>query len=223
MPSTTVTEKNINAGWEGFYSTTQVSRLAGIPKSTLYAWKKKKIIQPTVQFFNSGNKLVDEGYSYADLAIIKLLKGLRNKQLNLRALTITLRHFFDRFGYFDNPEWEQAHIYILDKEVYAQRPDAWETTVATRHGQKLMMRFAELFEEEAGILIPKEFDNYVEINPYIMDGQPVVRDTRVPTGTLAMMHGQGASFTELADLYAPIPKKTIQKAIEYEQSLDRAA
>lgn len=222
MARETPNRTDTNIGWNGYYSTSQVARLAGIPGSTLYKWKRKGIVRPTVQIF-SGDKLVEEGYSYADLAIIKLLRGLRNKQINLRSLAIVLRHLFDRLGSFNNPEWELSHIYILGKEVYAQKPDEWDTTVATRHGQKLMLRFAELFEEEAGILVPKDFENYVEINPDIMDGQPVVRNTRLPTATLAMMHQQGSSYSELAELYAPIPRRTIQKAIEYELNLDKAA
>ena len=30
--------------WQGFYSTAQVSRLAGVPKRTLYHWKARGII-----------------------------------------------------------------------------------------------------------------------------------------------------------------------------------
>ena len=95
--------------------------------------------------------------------------------------------------------------------------------MATKYGQKLMLRPLELFEEEAGILIPKDFAEYVEIDPNVMDGQPVVRNTRIPTSTLAMMAEQGISHTELAALYSQVPVETIEKAIQYEHSLDRVA
>ena len=71
--------------WQGFYSTAQVSRLAGVPKRTLYHWKARGIITPSIQIVGAGGQR-DEGYSYADLAIAKLLRGLRNKQLNLRSI-----------------------------------------------------------------------------------------------------------------------------------------
>lgn len=218
------TSQNIGKrpAWDGFYSTAQASRLAGVPRSTLYSWRKKGIIGPSVQVY-TGDKLVDEGYSYSDLAIIKLLRGLKDKQHTRKSLIIALKHLFDRFGSFDNRRWEQAHLYVLDKEVYAQKPDEWDATVATKYGQKAMMQPHELFEEEAGILIPKEFADYVEIDPDVMDGQPVVRNTRIPTFTLAMMEGQGMSYPELAALYSQISVGTIEKAIEYERSLDRVA
>jgi DNA-binding transcriptional MerR regulator len=71
--------------WQGFYSTAQVSRLAGVPKRTLYHCKARGIITPSIQIVGAGGQR-DEGYSYADLAIAKLLRGLRNKQLNLRSI-----------------------------------------------------------------------------------------------------------------------------------------
>ena len=59
------------AEWQGFYSTTQVSWLAGVPKRTLYDWKARGIIAPSVQIIGMDGR-EDEGYSYADLAIIKV-------------------------------------------------------------------------------------------------------------------------------------------------------
>ena len=219
MPKDTSPNHKSKSGWDGFYSTGQVSRLAGVPRSTLYYWKKKGIIGPSMSVY-AGDRLVEEGYSYADLAIIKLLRGLKNKQLTRKSLIVALRHLLARFGSFDNRRWEQAHLYVLDQEIYAQKPDEWDATVATRGGQRLLISPPELFEEEAGVLIPTRYRDYVEIAPDIMDGLPVVANTRIPTATLAMMNEQGVSFQELAELYHPVPKETLQKAVEYERSLD---
>ena len=83
-----------------------------------------------------------------------------------------------------------------------------------------MRVLGELFEEEAAILIPRAFSAYVEINLDVMDGQPVIRDTRVLTSTVAMMYEEGVSLGELAELYTPIPRIQIRKAVEFEESLD---
>jgi uncharacterized protein (DUF433 family) len=209
------------SSWQGFYSTSQVSRLAGIPRRTLYDWKSKGIIGPSVHILNEAGDIVDEGYSYRDLAITKLLRALRNKQLNLRSVVKSLYHLIERFGLPNSPEWNNAHVYIINKDVFAQKPDEWETTVGTRGGQKAEMKvLGELFEEEAAIVVPKRFDTFVEINLDVMEGQPVIRDTRVPTSILATMSDQGVSLSDLVELYAPIPRLTIEKAIEFEKSLD---
>ena len=209
-------------GWEGFYSTTQVSRLAGIPRRTLYDWKKRGIVTPSVQFID-GEQVVDEGYSFADLAIIKLMRGLRTKRLNLRSVVAALRHLYERFGPPTREGWTDTHVYIVGKDVYAQGQDEWDTTVANKHGQRAeTLVLGGLCEEEAAILIPKGFELYVEIDPNVMGGQPVVKGTRILTSTIAMMSDQGASLSELENLYDPIPRQTIDKSIQYEKTLDEA-
>ncbi len=206
--------------WQGFYSTAQVSRLARIPTRTLYDWKASGIIAPSVQVIGADG-VEEEGYSYADLAIIKLMRGLRLKQLNLRSVARTLRHLYERFGPPTSPEWRGAHVYIQGKEALAQKPDEWDTTVGTRGGQKAIMGCFNVFEEEATLLVPKSFAEYVEINPDVMDGLPVIRGTRVPTSSIAMMVDQDASLSELAGLYSPISREYLRKANEFERSLDR--
>ena len=211
------------AVWEGFYSTAQVSRLAGIPRRTLYDWRTRGIIAPTVQLIDDTGMLVDEGYSYTDLAIMKLMRGLRTRRLNLKSVATALRHLYERFGPPTRAGWADSHVYVVGKDVFAQRPDEWDTTVATGHGQRAEMRvLGQLFEEEAAILIPKDFTAYVEIDLNVMGGQPVIQNTRILTSTIAVMFEQGVPLSELEILYEPIPRETIKKAIEYEKALDKA-
>ncbi len=208
--------------WQGFYSTSQISRLSGVPKRTLYDWKARGVIAPSVHLIEAG-LVVDDGYSYADLAIIKLMRALRNRQLNLGSVAKALRHLYDRLGPPTSQGWQNAHVYIIDKEVFAQKPDEWDSTVATRGGQKAMSRvIGDLFEEEAAILIPEDYAAYVEIDLNVMSGQPVIRNTRVPTSTIVDMYHEGVSIGELEILYEPIPKETIEKAIDFEEDLDQA-
>lgn len=206
--------------WQGFYSAAQVSRLAAVPRRTLNDWKGRGVIRPSVRIIDAKGR-AEEGYSYADLAIIKLLRALRVKQLNLRSIVIALRHLYDRFGPLDAQGWQNAHVYVVGKEVFAQKPDDWDTTLATKHGQRAEMRvLGELFEEEAGLVVPRAFSEYVEINLDVMDGQPVIRDTRVPTFMLAAMFEQGTPIDELTVLYSPTPAVAIERAIAFEKSLD---
>ena len=212
----------MSAEWQGFYSTRQVSHLARVPLRTLYDWKARGVIAPSVRVIDA-NGGTEEGYSYADLAIIKLLRALRVKQLNLRSIVVALRHLYDRFGAPDAPSWVNAHVYILGKNVFAQKPDDWDTTLATKYGQKAEMRvLGELFEEEAALLVPKAFSEYVEINLDVMEGQPVIRNTRIPTFIIAMMSEQGTQIDELTELYAPVPVRAIEGALAFEKNLNKA-
>ena len=214
--------------WQGFYSTAQVARLARVPLRTLYEWKDREIIKPSVQVMDD-NSLIVEGYSYADLTIIRVLRALREDQIDLTSAGVAIRHLWDRLG---EPSlgWADANVYLVDNHIYAEKQDEWETTEATRFGQKVETRlFGDFFgelreqEEEGSIVVPKDFRVFVEIDPDVMGGQPVVRGTRVPTSILATLKEQGTSVSQLAHLYRPIPEEAIGKAIEYEEYLDKAA
>ena len=213
------------AEWQGFYSTPQVARLTQVPLSTLYDWKARKIISPSMRVMDGKNQVLD-GYSYADLTIIKILRALREDKLDLRHAGIALRHLWERLGQ-PSHGWADAQVFIVGSRIYAVKQDDWETTVATQFGQKIEARlFGDLIDilqepkEEGSLLVPKDYRLYVEIDPAIMGGQPVVHGTRVPTSILGMLKKQGRTVTELAKLYFPIPRTTIAKAIEYEAFLD---
>ena len=164
--------------WQGFYSTSQVSRLARIPRSTLYAWKAKNILKPSVRIME-GDEVIEEGYSYADLTILRLSRAIRDNKLNMRSVCIALRHLIDRFGH-PNQGWFDVHVYIANNHVYAERVDGWEVTAADKGGQKVESRlFDDVFDilremDEGGdILLPKGYSQCITINPGVMGGEPV--------------------------------------------------
>jgi uncharacterized protein (DUF433 family) len=212
--------------WQGLYSTAQVARLARIPTSTLYSWKTKGILKPSLVIMD-GDTVVDFGYSYADLTIARLMRALRDKKLNLKSVGIALHHLFDRLGP-PSKGWADAYVYIVSNRVFAEKrqADEWGVTAATGYGQRVENRlFGDLFEElrnmeEGGsILIPQAFSNAVDIDPGIMDGEPVVKNTRIPTYTLFAKFVAGKTIDELARLYG-LAKHLIEKVIDYERFLN---
>ena len=216
------------ADWHGFYSGVQVARITQIPLRTLREWKSRGIISPSIHVMADDVKVI-EGYSYADLTIIKILRALREDRLDLKHAAIALRHLWDRLGSPDKG-WADTNVYLVGNRIYAEKQDEWETTAATQFGQKVETRvLGELFEElkrqeeEGDLLVPSQYRRAVEINPNVMGGQPVVRGTRLPTSILAMLKKQGKSVQELAELYFPVAKDAIESAIDYEAFLDRAS
>lgn len=213
------------AEWQGFYTTAQVSRLSGVPVATLNEWRRRGIIRPSLQLMEAG-LVADEGYSYADVTLIRVLRALRSRQLDFDSAGKALRHMYARLGP-PNRGWANERVYVLGNRIYVDRPDDWKATDATKLGQRVAeVLFGELFEElreleeGASILVPPEYQRYVQIDPNIMGGEPVVRDTRVPTSVLMTMLAKYRSIDRLEQLYRPIPRRTIEKAIEYERALD---
>jgi uncharacterized protein (DUF433 family)/DNA-binding transcriptional MerR regulator len=214
------------SNWQGLYSTSQVSRLARIPTSTLYSWKTNGILKPTL-VIKEGDTVVDFGYSYADLTIARIMRALRDEKLNLRSVGIALRHLFERLGP-PSKGWADAYVYILGNRVFAEKrqADEWGITTATSYGQQVETRFfGDLFEilrnaEEGGsIIVPADFSMAVDIDPSIMDGSPVVKNTRIPTHSVFTKHLAGKTIDQLAKLYQ-LAKNIVQKVIEYEQFLN---
>ena len=212
--------------WQGFYSTAQVSRLARVPTSTLYAWKAKNILVPSVVLQSHG-LVADYGYSYANLTVIRLMRAIRDRKLNLRSVSIALHHLFERFGP-PSKGWADAQVFIVGRHVFAEKrePDEWGTTTAEQYGQMVETRlFGDLFdelremEEEGGsILIPKDYVSAVEIDPNIMNGEPVVRNTRITTRVLYMKYVKGKTIDVLARLFK-LAQDVVKKVIEYEKFL----
>ncbi len=209
----------------GFYSTSQVARLARVPRRTLHAWKIKGILKPSIQIIADG-EVIDEGYSYADLTILRLSRAIRDKKLNLRSVCVALRHLIDRFGHPDGG-WSNVNVYIANNHVYAEKLDEWDVTAADRGGQKVeTLLFDDIFnilrdlDEDGDILLPKGFSQCIAIKPNVMGGEPVIKNTRIPTVTIATKHRKGTSIDRLVDLYRPVPRECIERAIEYEEYLN---
>lgn len=209
--------------WQGFYSAARVSRLTGVPVSTLNEWRRRGISRPSL-LMREGDHVLAEGFSYADVTLVRILKALRDKHLDFDDAGRAIRHLYDRLGP-PSKGWANEHVYVIGNHIYVDRPDDWEVTDATGMGQKVM-DMGDLFEElrqsdeGASILVPLRFQKFVHIDPQVMGGEPVVRDTRLPTATVVTMLKRYKTIDKLAQLYKPIPREKIEKAIEYERELD---
>ena len=214
--------------WSGFYTAAEVARLAQVPARTLREWQQREIIKPSIHLEDEDGKEVN-GYSYADLTIIRMLRLLREDRIDFTSAGAALDHLYQRLGP-PSAGWADAHVYFIGAHIYAWQPDEWQVTEATRHGQRVETRvFGDLFddirelEKGSSIVVPEQFRPFVQINPNLMGGEPVVRGSRVPTGLLCGLHRAGRSIIQLAREYGHLSRKAIEKAVEYETFLDMAA
>jgi uncharacterized protein (DUF433 family) len=119
-------------------------------------------------------------------------------------------------------------VYIIGNRVFAEKrqADEWGITAATGYGQRVEARFfGDLFdvfrdlEEGGSILIPQAYSTAIDIDPSIMEGEPVIKNTRIPTHVLFTKYLAGKTSDELAKLYG-LAKQLIEKVIEYERFLN---
>ena len=162
--------------WPGFYTARDVARLAQIPSRTLYEWQQRKIIKPSLELEGDDGKTI-QGYTYADLVMIRILRALREDQIDFKSAAIAIDHLFARLGP-PNRGWADAHVYFRGSRIYAWKPDPWDVTEATAMGQKVETRvFGDLFpklrriEEGISIVVPEQYWGQVDINPRVKDGR----------------------------------------------------
>jgi uncharacterized protein (DUF433 family) len=152
---------------------------------------------------------------------------LRDSNILLFNAVKALKHLRDRFGSPD-PRWEQARFFVHGPDVYAEDKDQWEVTAATRGGQKASPplfddEFAQLRDRADAILVPREFQSFVQVDPSIRSGHPVVRGSTLPTAILHAMKQQGETLRSIRAAYPQLSPAQINEAIRFERFLDAAA
>lgn len=213
--------------WDGFFTVSLISRLTGIPDRTLYDWRMREIIMPSVTI--SEGRRVEEGYSYATVTIIRLLRWMRDYHIDFKSASYAFKHLYERLGP-PSRKWASEHVYFVGRHIFVEGQDGKLVTDAAAGGQFVMTKlfgdiFAEVNDVAEGesILVPKKFRPFVEINPGVMGGEPVLKGTRVPTSALGSLLASGEPIARIVRLYAPTPRAQIEAGIEYERFLDAQA
>jgi uncharacterized protein (DUF433 family) len=55
----------------------------------------------------------------------------------------------------------------------------------------------------------------IEINPLVMMGKPVIRNTRIPVEILLRKLAEGAQMAELLDAYPRLTEEDVRACLEY--------
>lgn len=215
-----------------FYGFHQASRLSLVPPSTLGYWVQHGVVTPSRRLIAADNQIIAEGFSFADVRYLAVLRYLRSRAVPLEYAVDVIRHLFDRFGP-PGPSWKAAIIQGKGKEVYAFAKDKWGATLVVKGGggqkffESLNTSVIRLIEEASrspdAILVPEEYRDSVEINPCVAGGMPVVRGNRVPTAVLRAMADNMSSARIAKNVYSFLTAKQIDKAVAFERYLDRGA
>lgn len=209
----------------GFYIPADAARLARIPRQRLDAWRRMGLIPRDLVFVGfSGDE--DEGYSFESLVYLRVVRMLRQYESLQRAVD-TVRHLIDRFG-SPGPDWADARLLVEGSHVLVIARDEWQVT-NVQHKTRLMHQivFEEDFEQlrarADALLIPREFQEYIEIDPSVASGYPTVRGTAVRSSVLYALHSRDYSQKKIAQEYPFLNRAQIRKAVDFEHFLDYSA
>lgn len=57
--------------------------------------------------------------------------------------------------------------------------------------------------------------NYIELNPNVIRGKPVIKGTRIPVELIVRKLGEGSGIEDILDGYPHLSKEAVQAAIHY--------
>ena len=208
---------------EGFYTPKEAARIARVRQSTAANWNRKGIVIPNMLWVDQDDKETT-GYSFSGVVYLRLLRMLRKESFPLREVVNAVAHLTDVFGP-PGPNWENARIFSDGREIWVDHRNEWEVTSATRRGQKLAhilfgAEFALLRERADALLIPSDFTRYVEINPQVRNGLPVIRDTTIPTSLIHSLRGNGLTYAQIHEYYPHLSRQQIARGDRFERFLD---
>jgi uncharacterized protein (DUF433 family) len=210
----------------GFYTPAEAARLARVPLHRLSAWKREGIIFPTLHAEDFEGREAD-GYTFEAVVYLRLLRLLRERTIPLLTAVRSLKHLRDRFGP-PGPDWADVRIFVQGHDVFVEGRDEWEVTEAHRSGQKAATglmdeEFDHLRRRADALLVPREFQPYVQVDPAVRSGRPVVLGTTLPTAVLHAMRQRGESLRAIRAAYPHLSLAQIKGALNFERFLDMAA
>jgi uncharacterized protein (DUF433 family) len=199
----------------GVYSPKVAARIARIRYQHFQAWAKANLLHPTFQI--KWGKKTENIYSYYDLLLIRLVKRLKDKGFRTKVIKRALDTISTLSG-GDPYAWTRATICIDANMIVAFLPEKpeWNPIAASKGPQKMeVVFFPELLEELRRELVPDQF-RFVEVDPRVLGGAPVVKGTRIPTALVYSMQQEGRDPKEA---YPDLTDDQIKDAKAYEEFL----
>ncbi len=209
----------VNMRSKGLYSPKTAARVARIRPQHFQAWAKANLVHPIFQI--QSRKKTENIYSYYDLLLIRLIKRLRDKGFRTKVIKIAL-DTISVMSEGDPYAWTKATICVFDNVIVAriQEKPEWDPIAASKGPQKMgVVFFPELIEELKRELVPNQF-RYIEVNPDVLGGSPVIKGTRIPTTVVRSIKQQRQDPKEA---YPELTDDQIKDAVDYEEFLVVAA
>ena len=200
----------------GHYSAAEVARLAGVSPRRIGSWARYGII-PSV----SRRPRV---YSYADAGeavLVRYLVEHRFPTRTIRKIVENLRREYGQWPLATAPLKHDGRLAVIEKngEVYIDAADSGEQRVIAK--TLLDLRAVRAALESGGWVAYEKPRKHIQVDPDRLSGQPVLRDRRISTETVAELARRPEGVELLRDDYE-LSEDEIREAVEYEADVDRA-
>ena len=208
----------------GRYVIERASQLSGIPRSTIYDWRRSYVLVPD---FRVATPI---SWSYRDLVYLRLLAWLRQQHMPRPEAASLVSSIRNRIAAGDSFERIRSDgRIILTDESYVNEFGG-ENVFPFDEIVGLMNQFdlSDPIEElgEASLWGPSlvKPSTLTYISPWVMAGEPCLDNTRIPTASIfALATDRGLQASQISALYPGICNAAVEDAIQLERRLRRAA
>ena len=207
----------------GRYPADRASQLSGVPRSTLYDWRREAIYVPD---FDGASPLA---WSYRDLVYLRLLAWLR--QLGMPRPRASERVAVVRVLVAEGAEIRSirtdGRTLVLDDDGAVQLGDQnllpFDDFLGLLRTFDLLDPIDELRRRGGhrvwapDLVTPSE---HTFISPWVLAGDPCVHRTRIPTAAIhALRIDRGLSTADIVDLYPGLAPEAADDAYRLERRL----
>jgi uncharacterized protein (DUF433 family) len=208
----------------GRYGADRASQLSGIPRSTLYDWRRERVYVP------DHTKADPAAWSYRDLVYLRLLAWLRQLQMPRRKAAKRVRAIKQAIAAGEEVRRIRAtrDLLLFDEEQISRFDDPnqlpFDDFFLLFATFDLLEPVKELRSEHSpgrlwapDLVTPSE---YTFISPWVLAGDPCVQRTRIPTAAIhALREERRLASAEIVQLYPGLTLSAAEDAYVLEQRL----
>ena len=201
----------------------RVSRLTGIPRSTLTHWENRGVFQASYIDPNPRTPF-RRIYSFRDVVSLRALAQIRRDAKVPFADVLKASQYLTRF--YESP-WSELRFGLVSGKLVFRDPETrkWMRT----SGQHVPELNVEGIPAEITRNIPDALERdhsqlgVITRNRYVQHNKPIIAGTRIPTSSIWSFHRAGFSDRKIIDEYPHLTPEDVRAAIAFERDRQKAA
>ncbi|CAN5795567.1 hypothetical protein BH24ACT5_BH24ACT5_00370 [soil metagenome] len=209
----------------GRYTAVRAAQLSGVPKSTVYDWRRERVFNPD---FTAASPVM---WSYRDLVLLRLLAWLRQGGMDRPTAGEKVASVKSQLSSAVEIRFIHAtrRDVVLSGENVVDVRDDRENLLPFTDFYRLMGTFdlhepiAELRSERRGPIWAPDLvtpSDYSFISPWVLAGDPCIERTRIPTSAIHALRFERALPVEaIVELYPGLNVEAAEDAIALERRL----
>ena len=207
----------------GRYSAERAGHLSGVPQRTVYEWQAKDVWVPDYA------KASPMQWSYRDLVYLRMLLWLRRKGMDRPAAVARvrlMRHLIETESIDTTVIRSEGQGLVIEGEQADRLTGAGVFAVVNEvvDEHDLLDPIPDLSEGPLWLPNLRRPSVRTAVSPWIMAGEPVVQETRVPTVSLWALQTERALETaDIVRLYPGLTTEDVEDATKLERRLRKPA